>query len=117
MPVTEGQVLRLLHKLINGKATGVNNISNRVLKESTDIIGPSLTLIFDFYIVSRAFLDDLKMAKVTPAFRGGDRDDLGNYRPISVLPTAATISEKHIYEQMYAHFLNNDLLGDGQFGF
>ena len=82
-PVTEGQVLKLLHKLINGKATGVHNIPNRVLKESADIIGPSLTFIFNFSIMSRAFPDDLKMAKVTPAFKGGDRDDLGNYRPIS----------------------------------
>ena len=45
-PVTEGQVLKLLNKLINGKATGLHNIPNRVLKESADIIGPSLTLIF-----------------------------------------------------------------------
>ena len=67
--------------------------------------------------MSRAFPDDLKMAKVTPAFKGGDRDDLGNYRPISVLPTVARIFEKLVYDQMYAYFLNNDLLGDRQFGF
>ena len=67
--------------------------------------------------MSRAFPDDLKMAKVTPAFKGGDRDDLGNYRPISVLPTVSRIFEKLVYDQMYAYFLNNDLLGDRQFGF
>ena len=90
-PVTEGQVLELLNKLISGKATGLHNIPNRVLKESADIIGPSLTFIFNFSIMSRAFPDDLKMAKVIPAFKGGDRDNLGNYRPISVLPTVARI--------------------------
>ena len=116
-PVTEGQVLKLLNKLINGKATGLHNIPNRVLKESADIIGPSLTFIFNFSIMSRAFPDDLKMTKVTPAFKGGDRDDLGNYRPISVLPTVARIFEKLVYDQMYAYFLNNGLLGDRQFGF
>ena len=36
-PVTEGQVFKLLHKLINRKAAGLNNISN------ADIIGHSLT--------------------------------------------------------------------------
>ena len=46
--------------------------------------------------MSRAFLDDLKMAKVTPAFKGRDGDDLGNYWPISVLPTVARIFEKLI---------------------
>ena len=39
------------------------------------------------------------------------------YRPISVLPTVAGIFEKLIYDQMYAHFFNNDLLGYGKFGF
>ena len=52
-PVTEGQVLKLLHKLINGKATGLKNIPNRVLKESADIIGSFLTFIFDFSIMSK----------------------------------------------------------------
>ena len=56
------------------------------------------------------------MVKVTPAFKRGDRDGLGNYRPHFVLPTFAGIFEKLIYDQMYAYFLNNDLLGDGQFG-
>ena len=38
-PVTEGKVLKLLDKVINEKATGVHNITNRVLQESADIIG------------------------------------------------------------------------------
>ena len=44
-PVTEEQVLKLLNKLINGKATGLHNIPDRVLKENADIIGPSLTFL------------------------------------------------------------------------
>ena len=80
-PVPEGQMLKLLNKLINGKATGLYNIPNTVLNESADIIGPSLRFIFNFSIMSRAFPDDLKMAKATPAFKGGDRDDLGYYSP------------------------------------
>ena len=57
------------------------------------------------------------MAKVTPAFKGEDRDDLDNYRPIPVLLTVARIFEKLVYDQMYAYLFSNDLLGDGQFGF
>ena len=56
------------------------------------------------------------MAKVTPVIKGGDRNDLGNYKPISLFPTVARIFKKLVYDQMYAYFLN-DLLGDGQFGF
>ena len=67
--------------------------------------------------MSRAFPGDFKMVKVTPAFKGRDRDDLCNYRPIHVFSTVAKIFEKLIYGQMYAYFINNDLLGNEQLGF
>ena len=34
------------------------------------------------------------MGKVTLAFKSGDRDNLNNYRPISVLPTVARVLKK-----------------------
>ena len=41
--------------------------------------------------------DDLKIGKVTSVHKGGDKDDLNNYRPITVLPTIACVFEKVIY--------------------
>ena len=35
------------------------------------------------------FPDDLKISKVTPVHKEGDKDDLNNYHPITVLPTTA----------------------------
>ena len=36
------------------------------------------------------FPDDLKIARFNPVFKGGDRSQLGNYRPISVLSCFST---------------------------
>ena len=49
------------------------------------------------------------MLKVAPVYKGGDKDNLDNYRPISVLPTVAMVFEKLIYEQMIKYFESNDL--------
>ena len=45
------------------------------------------------------------------------RDDLNNYRPISVLLTIARVFEKLIYKQLYDYFTANNLLYNKQFGF
>ena len=40
---------------------------------------------------SKSFPDDFKIARVTPIFKGDDTEDLGNYRPISILASTARI--------------------------
>ena len=57
------------------------------------------------------------MGKVTPVYKSGNKDDLNNYRPISVLPTVARVFEKILYGQVCDHFTSNKLLGNQQFGF
>ena len=47
----------------------------------------------------------------------GKRDDLGDYRPISVLPTVARVFEKLIFDQLFQYFSENELLGNEQYGF
>ena len=60
---------------------------------------------------------DFKIARVAPIFKSDDREDLNNYRPISVLPTVARVFERLIYEQLYNYFAENKLPGNEQWGF
>ena len=47
-------------------------------------------------------------------FKSDNREDLNNYRPISVLPTVARVFERLIYEQLYNYFAENKLLSNEQ---
>ena len=58
----------------------------------------------------------MKVGKVAPVYKSGDKDDLNNYRPISVLPTVARVFEIILYGQVDDHFTSNKLLGNQQFG-
>ena len=111
------QIIKLLSKLKNGKASGLNLISNKFLKISKDIIAQSLCDIFNASIESKIFPDDFKIAIVTPIFKEGETDELGNYRPISVISSAARVFEKLIYYQLYEFFTKHDVLGHNQWGF
>ena len=46
-----------------------------------------------------------------------ERDDLNNYRPISVLPLIARVFEEIIYKQFLDFFNSNKLLSTKQWGF
>ena len=73
--------------------------------------------MFKFSIRDGKFPDRLKIAKVTPVFKSGDVSLLGNYRPISVLPTFSKILEKIMYNRVYTFLRSNTLLYAKQFGF
>ena len=90
-PVSVLQVMKVIKKLVNNKATGIFVIPNRALKDCAEHIAPSLTDIFNFSTETKVFPDDLKVGKVATVYISGDKDDLNNYRPISELPTVARV--------------------------
>ena len=63
------------------------------------------------------FPNEWKTTKVTPRFKKGSRRELGNYRPISVLPLVSKVFEKIIYYQLYDYLQENRLLNTCHSGF
>ena len=63
------------------------------------------------------FPDDWKKAKVTPIFKSGDKSNVSNYRPISVLPIISKIIERTVHNQLYAYLCSRNILSDSQSGF
>ena len=47
----------------------------------------------------------------------GPREDMNNYRPMSVISIVAKKMEKLVYNQLYEYFTENDLLKTSQHGF
>ena len=61
--------------------------------------------------------EELKLAKVTPIYKGEDDQLIQNYTPISVLPFFSKIFEKIIFINMIEFLNENKLFYDCQFGF
>ena len=88
-----------LNKLCRSKATGLNNISAKIIRECADLISVSLCDLFNKSLLSGIFPDDWKCARVTPLFKQGEASDLNNYRPISVIPVIAKVFERIVFER------------------
>ena len=63
------------------------------------------------------FPDNWKKANVFPFHKKESRQLKKNYRPISLLPVCGKIFEKVIFDTMYRHFTDNQLLTPNQSGF
>ena len=51
--------------------------------------------------------DDFKLARILHIYKQGNRNDEGNYRPVSILPVASKVLEKIVYNQMHNHLEQN----------
>lgn len=110
-------VWNFLTSLNVNKSTGLDNIGPKILKLSANILTPSLTFIVNKSIVSGAFPSSWKEAKVKPLFKSGDKTDINNYRPISILPTVSKLIEKWVASQFSTYLNNFNLLHKSQSGF
>ena len=100
--------MKVMKKFVNKKATEIFGIPNRALKDCAEHIAPSLTDVSNFSQETKVFPDDLKVGRVAPVYKSGDKDALNNYRPISVLPTVARVFEKYSMDKSMTtlHLIN-----------
>ena len=96
------------------KATGLDRIPCKLF---SSIVGPSLAYIFKSWIDAEIFPNEWKIANVSPLLKTGSKPELGNYRPISVLPLVSKIFQKYFYRQLYHYLQDNSLLNMYQSGF
>ena len=94
-----------------------SDLSPIVLKIFRGKLSPTLAKIFNNCMYSGLFPDSLKIARVIPLFKSGDRNDITNYRPISLLPVISKIFEKLIHARLISFFEKHDVLYNKQFGF
>jgi len=66
---------------------------------------------------SGIFPTEWKMANVVPVFKKDDKQNVKNYRPVSLLPIFGKIFERLIYKEMYSFFIENNLISQNQSGF
>ena len=115
--VSPFHVYELIQKLPMSKACGLDNIPVRLLKLINPAANASLTHIINLAICKGSIPADWKCARVSAIYKHDSKQDLNNYRPISVLPVVAKIFEKIVFDQSFAFLNKNNLLSDMQSGF
>ena len=76
-----------------------------------------LTYLLNCSLDVSVFPDKWKVATVVPLFKGGNREDVNNYRPVSLLPLPGKVLEKIVHKKIAGFLEFNNLLCEHQGGF
>ena len=110
-------IIEIINSLKPKVSSGLDELSNKIIKLIKDVIAPPLTIIINQMLNTGLFPDQLKISKVIPLFKKGDDKLFSNYRPISLLSSISKIFEKVIFMQVSEYFENNNLIFNSQYGF
>jgi len=116
-PVTDLEVVNIINSLNDKKSTGSDDIPSILLKWTLPIISKLLSKIFNDFARLGIYPDELKIAKVTPLHKKGDKTNVDNFRPISVLTQINKIFEKLIHTRLMEFIDKHKILKEHQFGF
>ena len=99
------EILRTMSELDNKSSSGLNNLSNILIKISSDITAaPFLCDLNNMSSREGVFPKILAEAKVIPLHKEGEKTDEKNYRPISLLSVCSKIFERVMYNRVYYFF-------------
>ena len=93
---TKDDILNVIRKLDPSKAHGHDQISIRMVQICDKAICKPLHLIFSSCIESGIFPTEWKKANVVPIHKRDDKQNVKNYRPVSLLPVFRKILERLI---------------------
>lgn len=117
MPPTNTTEVTNHLKVLKSDTPGFDEISPKVLKFTNKSLAMPLVHIINLSIKQGIFPHHLKKTKVIPIFKSGNRSDINNYRPISILPAFSKIFEKIIVTRLIKYLEDNKLLTQYQHGF
>ena len=80
-------------------------------------VAAPLTHIFNQSFILGVVSDQMKIAKIVPVFKAGNKKVLNNYRPISILPAFSKILEKLTCVRLTNVLESQDIIYKHQYGF
>ena len=103
--------------LKTNKAVGPNNIPTKILKTYSKSLSKPLSELINLSFAQAKFLTILKIVKVMPIHKQGDKSECDNYKPLSLISNISKLLEKLVHERLYSFLEKEKLLFEGQYGF
>ena len=111
------EIIEISKQLNYSSSSGVDGINPQIGKVAIEAVAYVLADIINCSFLNGIVPDELKIAKVVPLYKNGEKNKISNYRPISVLPYFSKFFEKIMYKRIIDYFSKEKTLSPEQFGF
>ena len=109
------EIKRLLSNVNSNKACGPDGIHGKILKHCAAGLAHPLSMLFRLSYNSGSLPRDWKVANVVPVHKKGSKDNVENYRPISLTSLVMKTFERVLKKELLARTAH--LLDERQHGF
>ena len=116
-PTDEKEIEQKIKAMKDNKALGPNSIRTKILKVHSKTLSKPLAELINLSLNQGKFPTILKIAKIIPIHKRGDKSECDNYRPISLVSNISKLILKTVHERLYSFLEKEQLLLEGQFGF
>lgn len=113
----EMEVLDIIKELKPKKSPGFDNIRSEVIKEVAKEISKPLTSLINKCFENECFPKPLKDGIIKPLYKSGEKLEIINYRPISLISSIAKIIEKILKRRITKFLDKHKIISNHQYGF
>ena len=115
--VTLDDVIDQIKSLDTSKSYGPDLISPKLLKEGGIPLAQSICDLFNMSLRLCKVPQQWKMANIVPIHKKDEKNNVENYRPVSLLSTVGKVMERVIFKYTYNFFRDNFVISVNQSGF
>ena len=115
-PTTSGEVGKVIMNLKN-KGSKIHDIPTLLIKENKDIFAHQIATGYNSSLLESTYPHILKIGRLTPIYKSGPDDEIGNYRPISSLPSLSKVYETLTLNRMISFVTAFSIFTPAQYGF
>ena len=118
-PFSIEETKKVLHDVKVNSALGPDEIPNVFLHQCAESLAPCMTSLFNSCMKKQRMPSLWKRSHVTPICKGGNKEVISNYTPISLFSCPSKVLERLFYNRMmiHVHIKEKNLIGEQQFGF
>jgi exonuclease III len=117
VPTSPEEIKNLSHLIHDSHSRGVDDIDPHIANSYISLIATQLAEIINCSLDTGVVPDAIKIAKIVPIFKKGDRENPSNYRPISILPFFAKYFEKIMHHRLNNYVEKSHIIFPYQYGF
>src|SRR6218665_3211066 len=111
IPTTSYEIIQLAKSSKYTRSEDADGIDPLVGSQTIELTAEIISEIINLSFETGQINVEMKKAKITPIFKQGDRANLTNYRPMSILPYFSKLMEKAVSNRL----TDSSVISDHQF--